>query len=207
MERVEEDKAWTLFCPSDAPQLSELFGDAFDLEYEKLERLGKGRKTVKARELWQEILTSQIESGGPFVMFKDSINGAWTDIPCQRVTNRHCREEQPPPHRDSYTVEFMHRDCTVLRLRRGGSLQFGVCGPPVVRQGGRNVRLRIPRGGRPAHGTILEPCPPPHFVALRGCDAINDSSSRHRHRRPGSRRHLCQDGHPVRLGLGLQTER
>lgn len=76
MLRVKEDKEWTLFCPSEVPQLIELCGPDFDEEYERLEMAGYGKATIKARDLWKEIICSQIESGGPFILFKDSANGA-----------------------------------------------------------------------------------------------------------------------------------
>ena len=81
MQRVHEDKDWTLFCPSDARQLIDLYGLDFDEEYERLESAGISRRTIKARDLWKEIILSQIESGGPFILFKDSINGKLIHLP------------------------------------------------------------------------------------------------------------------------------
>ncbi|KAJ3530867.1 hypothetical protein NMY22_g8398 [Coprinellus aureogranulatus] len=74
MTRVDTDKEWTLFDPADVPTLSETYGLDFDEEYEKFEMAGMGKATIQARELWKEILVSQIETGGPSIMFKDSIN-------------------------------------------------------------------------------------------------------------------------------------
>ncbi|KAJ2920121.1 hypothetical protein MD484_g282, partial [Candolleomyces efflorescens] len=79
MQRVEADGPWTLFCPSKAPQLIELYGRAFSKEYENLERRELGVKTVRARDLWKEIIRSQVESGGPSILFKDTINRTSND--------------------------------------------------------------------------------------------------------------------------------
>lgn len=74
MKRVEEDGPWTLFCPSEAPGLSDCHGKEFELLYEKYEKMGKGRKTIKAQELWFEIMSSQIETGTPYMLYKDAAN-------------------------------------------------------------------------------------------------------------------------------------
>lgn len=76
MERVIADGDWTLFCPRDCPELSELKGEEFRAHYVSLEdaECTVRRKTLKARELWKEILSSQVETGTPYIMFKDSCN-------------------------------------------------------------------------------------------------------------------------------------
>ena len=74
MKRVEANTEWTLFDPNEAPGLDEAYGDDFEKLYEKYEREGKGRKTVKAQELWFEILESQIETGTPYMLYKDAAN-------------------------------------------------------------------------------------------------------------------------------------
>lgn len=74
MKRVEEEGDWSLFCPNEAPGLSDCYGSAFELLYTKYEAEGKARKTVKARELWTSILESQIETGTPYMLFKDACN-------------------------------------------------------------------------------------------------------------------------------------
>ncbi|WP_375579186.1 ribonucleoside-diphosphate reductase subunit alpha [Marivirga tractuosa] len=74
MKRVESNAEWTLFDPNEAPGLDEAYGDDFEKLYEKYEREGKGRKTVKAQELWFEILESQIETGTPYMLYKDAAN-------------------------------------------------------------------------------------------------------------------------------------
>ncbi|MCX2744498.1 ribonucleoside-diphosphate reductase subunit alpha [Mangrovivirga sp. M17] len=74
MQRVEENGSWTLFSPDEAPGLHEAYGDEFAKLYAKYEKEGKGRKTVKAQELWFEILESQIETGTPYMLYKDAAN-------------------------------------------------------------------------------------------------------------------------------------
>ncbi|WMN05959.1 ribonucleoside-diphosphate reductase subunit alpha [Marivirga arenosa] len=74
MKRVEANAEWTLFDPNECPGLDEAYGDDFEKLYEKYEREGKGRKTVKAQELWFEILESQIETGTPYMLYKDAAN-------------------------------------------------------------------------------------------------------------------------------------
>jgi len=74
MQRVEEDGEWSLFCPNEAPGLADVHGEAFKTLYEKYEGSGKVRKTVKARELWFAVLEAQIETGTPFILYKDACN-------------------------------------------------------------------------------------------------------------------------------------
>lgn len=74
MKRVEANEDWTLLCPNECPGLSDVYGDDFEKLYAKYEREGKGRKTVKAQDLWFEILESQIETGTPYMLYKDAAN-------------------------------------------------------------------------------------------------------------------------------------
>jgi len=78
MKRVEEDGIWTLFSPEAVPGLIDAYdtpeSKAFTELYEKYEAEGKGLKTVKARELWEKVLTSQIETGTPYMLYKDAAN-------------------------------------------------------------------------------------------------------------------------------------
>ncbi len=74
MKRVEEDGQWTLMCPNECPHLFDSYGDEFERLYEGYEAAGKGRKTIKARELWEKILESQIETGTPYMLYKDAVN-------------------------------------------------------------------------------------------------------------------------------------
>jgi ribonucleoside-diphosphate reductase alpha chain len=74
MKRVEENSTWTLMCPNECPGLSETHGEAFEKLYTKYEKEGKGRKTVKAQDIWFKILESQIETGTPYMLYKDACN-------------------------------------------------------------------------------------------------------------------------------------
>jgi ribonucleoside-diphosphate reductase alpha chain len=81
MERVRGGGAgssasdmWSYFCPDECPGLSDVYGDDFKALYERYEREGRARKQVKARELWLKILDSQMETGTPYILFKDAAN-------------------------------------------------------------------------------------------------------------------------------------
>lgn len=74
MKRVEENGDWTLMCPHECPGLSETHSAEFEALYTKYEAEGKGRKTIKAQELWFKILESQIETGTPYMLYKDAAN-------------------------------------------------------------------------------------------------------------------------------------
>merc|ERR1711990_460947 len=80
MKRVKEDKEWTLFCPNEAfddstgKGLIDVWGDEFETLYHQLEAAGKGRKSVKAQQLWFRILESQMETGTPYMLYKDAAN-------------------------------------------------------------------------------------------------------------------------------------
>lgn len=74
MKRVQEDGQWTLMCPNECPGLDETHSEEFEKLYLKYESEGKGRKTIKARELWEKILESQIETGTPYMLYKDAAN-------------------------------------------------------------------------------------------------------------------------------------
>ena len=74
MKRVEEDGNWTLMCPHECPHLYDTYGEEFERLYTSYEDAGKGRKTIRARELWEKILESQIETGTPYMLYKDAAN-------------------------------------------------------------------------------------------------------------------------------------
>jgi ribonucleoside-diphosphate reductase alpha chain len=74
MKRVQEDGQWTLMCPNECPNLFDVYGDEFEALYTKYEEEGKGRRTIKARELWEKIMESQIETGTPYMLYKDAAN-------------------------------------------------------------------------------------------------------------------------------------
>ncbi|MBL7926718.1 MAG: ribonucleoside-diphosphate reductase subunit alpha [Bacteroidia bacterium] len=74
MKRVKAEGSWTLFCPNEAPGLADCYGAEFETLYAKYEAEGRGRKTVPARELWLKIMESQIETGTPYMLYKDACN-------------------------------------------------------------------------------------------------------------------------------------
>ena len=75
MKRVEADAEWSLFCPNEAPGLADCWGEEFEKLYTQYEQEGRARKTIKAQELWFSILESQIETGTPYLLYKDAANG------------------------------------------------------------------------------------------------------------------------------------
>lgn len=75
MQRVEANEDWSLFCPHEAPGLAECWGKEFEELYTKYEREGRARKTVKAQELWFAVLDAQVETGTPYLLYKDAANG------------------------------------------------------------------------------------------------------------------------------------
>ncbi len=74
MKRVQENGDWTLMCPNECPHLFDTYGEEFEKIYTGYEKIGKGRKTIKARDLWEKILEAQIETGNPYMLYKDSVN-------------------------------------------------------------------------------------------------------------------------------------
>jgi len=75
MERVEANEDWSLFCPHEAPGLADCWGKEFEKLYKKYEKEGRARKVVKAQELWFAILDAQVETGTPYLLYKDAANG------------------------------------------------------------------------------------------------------------------------------------
>lgn len=74
MKRVENNEMWSLFCPNEAPGLADCWGEDFERLYEKYEKEGKFRKQIKAQDLWFEVLEAQIETGTPYMLYKDAAN-------------------------------------------------------------------------------------------------------------------------------------
>ncbi|HEX5625270.1 MAG TPA: ribonucleoside-diphosphate reductase subunit alpha, partial [Saprospiraceae bacterium] len=74
MNRVLEDKEWSLFCPNECPGLYDSYGEAFEQLYHQYESEGRARKTVRAQDLWYQICQSQIETGTPYILYKDACN-------------------------------------------------------------------------------------------------------------------------------------
>jgi len=75
MERVEANEDWSLFCPHEAPGLADCWGKEFEKLYKKYEKEGRARKVIKAQELWFAILDAQVETGTPYLLYKDAANG------------------------------------------------------------------------------------------------------------------------------------
>ena len=74
MQRVKDNGTWTLMCPNECPGLSDCWGEEFEKLYTKYESEGKGRETIKAQDLWYKIIESQIETGNPYMLYKDAAN-------------------------------------------------------------------------------------------------------------------------------------
>jgi ribonucleoside-diphosphate reductase alpha chain len=74
MQRVKDDADWTLMCPNECPGLADTYGKDFEKLYKKYEKAGKGRKTIRARELWEKVVESQVETGTPYILYKDACN-------------------------------------------------------------------------------------------------------------------------------------
>jgi ribonucleoside-diphosphate reductase subunit M1 len=74
MKRVQENGTWSLFCPNEARGLADLWGDEFESLFVKYEKEGKAKKVVQAQKLWFAILEAQIETGNPYMLFKDACN-------------------------------------------------------------------------------------------------------------------------------------
>merc|ERR1719420_2134017 len=74
MRRVQANQQWSLFCPAEAPGLHECWGDQFVQLYERYEREGRARHTMPAQELWAAIVQAQIETGTPYMLYKDAAN-------------------------------------------------------------------------------------------------------------------------------------
>ncbi|MDD0852855.1 ribonucleoside-diphosphate reductase subunit alpha [Halobacteriovorax sp. GB3] len=74
MKRVEADEHWTLMCPHECPGLADTYGAEFEALYTRYEKEGKGKKVIRAQDLWFQVLESQIETGSPYMLYKDSVN-------------------------------------------------------------------------------------------------------------------------------------
>ncbi len=74
MKRVKEDGEWSLFCPNEAPGLYDCYGAKFEELYHQYEQEGRARRTIKAQDLWFAVLESQIETGNPYILYKDACN-------------------------------------------------------------------------------------------------------------------------------------
>lgn len=73
-QRVEQDKEWSLFCPNEAPGLADCWGEKFNELYTRYEEEGRAKKVVRAQQLWFAILEAQVETGNPYMLYKDHCN-------------------------------------------------------------------------------------------------------------------------------------
>src|SRR5690606_1922908 len=74
MKRVEANEEWSLFSPDEAPGLADCHGEEFEILYQRYEKEGRARKKVKAQDLWFAILDAQVETGTPYLLYKDAAN-------------------------------------------------------------------------------------------------------------------------------------
>lgn len=72
--QVEANQEWSLFCPNESPGLQDVWGEEFEKLYERYEREGRARKTIQAQKLWFAIIDSQVETGTPYMVYKDASN-------------------------------------------------------------------------------------------------------------------------------------
>ena len=119
MKRVESNGQWSLFCPNEAPGLHEVYGEEFEMLYEQYEREGRARKTIEAQKLWYAVLEAQIETGGPFMLYKDSANGKhilslYSDLNLTFI-NSEIESEELGYHQ---VLQSLYRDHRVLVTRR-----------------------------------------------------------------------------------------
>lgn len=114
MKRVESNAEWSLFCPNEAPGLADVHSDEFEALFERYEREGRARKTLPAQKLWYAILEAQIETGTPFMLYKDAANGA-DDRRREglALTSRYSEVESAELGHDQ-VVELVHGDYRVL---------------------------------------------------------------------------------------------
>jgi hypothetical protein len=140
MERVQANGTWTLFDPNEAPGLHEVWGDKFKELYHKYESEGRGRKTIEAQKLWYAILEAQIETGGPFICYKDAANGTCGPVSYRR--RAHYLSQPSPTSRTS--VPSSHRTCA----RRSWSTRRQMRPPCAT-----SARSPCPRSLRTARST------------------------------------------------------
>ena len=134
MKRVENDQPWTLFCPNDAPGLFETWGEEFETLYEKYEKEGRGRCVISARELFTQILDAQIETGMPYMLFKDA---------CNRKSNQQNLGTIQCSNLCAEIVEFTSKDEIAVCNLASVALPSCVVPPKTVDDGTRQVAGRF----------------------------------------------------------------
>lgn len=124
--RVLEDRNWTLFSPDEAPGLHDAYGDSFNALYEAYEARGKGKATIPAQKLWYAIMETQIETGGPFMCYKDTVNSTHNLLYLRNchthLRNVLRREIQSETSRCHQVLQSLYRDYGVLIPARSCSL-------------------------------------------------------------------------------------
>jgi len=108
MKRVEANENWSLFCPNEAPGLAEVYGQEFETLYEKYEKEGRARKVIPAQKLWYAILEAQIETGGPFMCYKDAANRTLRSFVAFRLLTVIRRQVEPTESRHYQVVQLVH---------------------------------------------------------------------------------------------------
>ena len=128
MKRVQADADWPLFCPNEAPGLHDVWGDEFERLFEKYESEGRAKKTVKAQKLWYAIMEAQVETGGPFMLYKDAANRKLITTICCKDIPDNVPQESPTNRislpssllicalRSSSSHHLRKRRCAILAL-------------------------------------------------------------------------------------------
>ena len=116
MKRVESNEEWSLFCPNECPGLYDAYGEDFERLYEKYEREGKARKTIRAQDLWFEILESQTETGTPYMLYKDAANqkSNQKNLGTIRSSNLCCiaGDQRVPTQKGMMTIRELYKEGT-----------------------------------------------------------------------------------------------
>lgn len=154
MERVEQAGDWPLFCPAEAPGLHEVYGDEFKALFTQYEKEGRAKKTIPAQKLWYAILEAQVETGNPFMLYKDAANSSSFSgfLVCLSLTSLTVyREVQPEQPRYDQVFEPLHGDHRVLGPRRVVSLCRPLTRAELWLTRCLTQRCLQPRFDRPSH--------------------------------------------------------
>jgi len=160
MERVEKDEDWSLFCPSTAPHLSDRIGPQFKMLYEQYEEEKRYIRKVRARDLWSEILRSQIETGTPYMLYKDACNykSNQSNLGIIKSSNLCVAADTRIMIREGI-FPIGHLKDRHVEIWNGESYR-----PVQIRQTGKNRRLyRV----RLSTGAVLTCTPEHHFYVIR----------------------------------------
>jgi ribonucleoside-diphosphate reductase subunit M1 len=114
MKRVEANGEWSLFCPNEAFGLHDVHSEEFEALYEKYEKEGRARKTIPAQKLWYAILEAQIETGGPFMVYKDHANRKFDGTLTSFIAHSLFRQIQPKESRNYQIFQSLYGDYRVL---------------------------------------------------------------------------------------------